>query len=229
MRHLVYIGIAAGTLLVGVSAYVWRKRSHCPTNAEMADILLAIDSGSTGKNEAAAMAVRFDAQGCDNAAQAVRSLLAKKYPGAVALGAAAALASYWPENDTKCLTTISNLSRATRPNPTGGSPLPSYYEITMAAAHGSDPRVLRNVADLLDSAAASLGKAVYTNAANCLRTRADTLDATKPTIVYTGPPTSERPAAAPSLMATLGYNRSIPSRFAAFARARVPRPPVRST
>jgi hypothetical protein len=225
VRHVVLIGIAASALVIGAGAFVWKKfHSNCPTKAEMADILLAIDSGRTGKDEAAAMAMRFDGQRCADAARAVRAMLAKKYPGPSAMGGASTV-TYWPDTDPKCAAIIRSLPRTMRTNPTGGAALPSFYDIAMAAAMGSDPRALRNVADLFDSAAASYGKTVFTDAANCLRARADTF--TTPGITYAGTPTTERPASAPKLIATLGH-RSVPARFAAVAAARAPRPPPRS-
>lgn len=188
---VLYIGIAAGVAIVGGVGYAIYEHFHtaCPTTAEFTAILAAIDSGKTGVAEANVAAARFDAQGCHNEAAAVRRLLAAKSSRGTLGGLTIASTPQWPDTDPKCKAAIDALPRTPRPNPTGGSTLPSFYEATRKAASDArasgDPRGLRNYADLLESAAVEVGKtdmmaaSTLKTAAVCLRDYADTITTKK--------------------------------------------------
>lgn len=184
---VLYVSIAAGVAVIGGVGYAIYEHFHspCPTPAEFAAILAAIDSGTTGQPEALADATRFDAQGCVNEAAAIRKLVTAKYSGGTLGGLTVARAPAWPDTDPKCKAAIDALPKTARPNPTGGSPLPSFYEAARRNASDArasgDPKGLRNLADLLDSSAAEVGKtdmmagSALTTAANCLRTYAESI------------------------------------------------------
>jgi len=231
VRHIVYIGIAASALVVGAGAYVWKKlHSKCPTKTEMAGILSEIDSGRTGKNEAAAMALRFDDQKCSDAANAVRALLAKKYPTSGATPPPPP--KTWPDTDPVCKAAIDALPTTPRPNPTGGAALPGFQQLARTAIADalstSDARPIFNVADLLDSAASAAlwtdwslaGK--YSAAATCLRKKAESsgMKLLAPIDTVTG-----RANTSAMALPTPALRGRLPARFA--VRLRKTRQPVR--
>lgn len=217
---LLYTGIAAGVAVIGGVGYAIYRHylSPCPTAAEFASTLAEIDSGKIGRAEADGVIKRYDAQGCSNEAAAVRKLLAAKDSARRSLGGLTIASTDWPDSDPACKAAIDALPRDKRPNPTGGSPLPSYYEIVHTAvsdAHkGGDTRPLYNVADLLESAAAAAGavdmsgKAATTfkNAATCLRSHADDLFAAAPKVMVAG----RKPAGRPGVWVKLRPGQQIP-------------------